>query len=122
MTDAAAAPRLGLGVKLSYGLGSVAQGVGGVALGTGIINFYLVVVVGLRPAVVGAVILISLVIDALIDPLIGRFSDTLRSPWGRRHPLMYASALPIALAIAFLSAAWTTGSRTTPSRSTSWSC
>jgi glycoside/pentoside/hexuronide:cation symporter, GPH family len=102
MSEPAAAPRLSLGVKLTYGLGSVAQGVGGVALSTALINFYLVVVVGLRPAVVGAVILISLVIDAFVDPLIGRFSDTFHSPWGRRHPFMYASALPIALAIAFL--------------------
>src|SRR6185369_13437566 len=32
----------------------------------------------------------------LIDPLVGHFSDNLRSPWGRRHPFMYASALPVA--------------------------
>jgi glycoside/pentoside/hexuronide:cation symporter, GPH family len=100
--EQANAPRLSLGVKLSYGLGAAAEGIGGVALSTTLINFYLVVVVGLRPAVVGLVILVSLVIDALIDPLIGRASDTLRSAWGRRHPFMYASALPIALAIAFL--------------------
>jgi Na+/melibiose symporter-like transporter len=87
---------------VSYGLGSVAQGVGTVALSTTIINYYLVAVVGLRPAVVGAVILFSLVIDAVLDPLIGRFSDTFRSPWGRRHPFMYASAIPIALATCFL--------------------
>jgi Na+/melibiose symporter-like transporter len=87
---------------VSYGLGSVAQGVGSVALSTTIINYYLVRVVGLRPAVVGIVILISLVIDAVLDPAIGRWSDTFRSRWGRRHPFMYASALPIALAICFL--------------------
>lgn len=96
------APRLGLATKVSYGLGSVAQGVGTVALSTTIINYYLVAVVGLRPAVVGAVILVSLVIDAVLDPAIGRWSDTFRSPWGRRHPFMYASALPIALATCFL--------------------
>jgi Na+/melibiose symporter-like transporter len=91
-----------LGTKVSYGLGSVAQGVGSVALSTTIINFYLISVVGLRPAVVGVVILVSLVIDAVLDPAIGRWSDTFRSRWGRRHPFMYFSALPIALAIAFL--------------------
>jgi Na+/melibiose symporter-like transporter len=48
------------------------------------------------------VILVSLAIDAIFDPVIGRISDTFRSPWGRRHPFMYASALPIALAIYFL--------------------
>src|SRR5262249_22123674 len=103
MTVAApAAPRLGFGVRLSYGLGALAQGVGGVALATATINLYLVSVVGLRPAVVGLVISISLVADAVVAPLIGRWSDTFRSRWGRRHPFMYVSALPIALAIIFL--------------------
>jgi GPH family glycoside/pentoside/hexuronide:cation symporter len=102
VSEAARPPRLGLATKISYGLGSVAQGVGGVALSTTIINYYLVRVVGLRPAVVGLVILVSLVIDAVLDPAIGRWSDTFRSPWGRRHPFMYFSAVPISLAIVFL--------------------
>jgi GPH family glycoside/pentoside/hexuronide:cation symporter len=102
LSETQTAPRLGFATKISYGLGSVAQGVGGVALSTTIINYYLVRVAGLRPAVVGMVILISLVIDAVMDPAIGRWSDTFRSPWGRRHPFMYFSAVPIALAIAFL--------------------
>jgi Na+/melibiose symporter-like transporter len=89
-------------VRVAYGLGSVAQGVGNVALSTTIINYYLVRVVGLRPAIVGLVILVSLVVDAVLDPAIGRWSDTFRSPWGRRHPFMYVSAVPIALAAAFL--------------------
>ena len=53
MSDSTTRPKLGLGTKVSYGLGSVAQGVGSVALGASLINFYLVAVVGLRPAVVG---------------------------------------------------------------------
>ena len=96
------APRLGLATKVSYGLGSVAQGVGGVALSTAVINYYLVAVVGLRPAIVGGVIFVSLVIDAVLDPAIGRWSDNFHSRWGRRHPFMYASALPVALATCFL--------------------
>ncbi|HEY1427924.1 MAG TPA: MFS transporter, partial [Caulobacteraceae bacterium] len=94
--------RLGFGTKVSYGFGALAQGIGGVALSVGLINFYLISVVGLRPAVVGVVVLASLVIDALVDPAIGLWSDRLRSPWGRRHPFMYASALPIALGIVLL--------------------
>ncbi|HEX4098188.1 MAG TPA: MFS transporter [Caulobacteraceae bacterium] len=94
--------RLGLGTKVSYGLGAVAQGVGTVVLSAGLINFYLVSVVGLRPVLVGVVVLVSLVIDAVVDPAIGYCSDRLRSPWGRRHPFMYASALPIALGVVLL--------------------
>ena len=102
MSEAVSLPRLGLATKISYGLGSVALGVSGVALSTSVINYYLIRVVGLRPAVVGVVILISLVIDAVLDPAIGRWSDTFRSRWGRRHPFMYFSAVPISLAIIFL--------------------
>ena len=54
------------------------------------------------PAVVGLVIMVSLIIDAVLDPLIGRWSDTFRSPWGRRHPFMYASAIPIAICTVLL--------------------
>jgi Na+/melibiose symporter-like transporter len=96
------APRLGLATKVSYGLGSVAQGVGLVALSTSVINYYLVSVVGLRPAVVGLVIMVSLIIDAVVDPAIGRWSDTFRSKLGRRHPFMYASTIPIALCTVLL--------------------
>jgi glycoside/pentoside/hexuronide:cation symporter, GPH family len=32
--------------------------------------------------------------------LIGQASDRLHSPWGRRHPFMYAAALPVALSYA----------------------
>jgi glycoside/pentoside/hexuronide:cation symporter, GPH family len=102
VSETVSPPRLGLATKISYGLGSVALGVSGVALSTSVINYYLIRVVGLRPAVVGVVILISLVIDAVLDPAIGRWSDTFRSRWGRRHPFMYFSAVPISLAIIFL--------------------
>jgi glycoside/pentoside/hexuronide:cation symporter, GPH family len=43
-----------------------------------------------------------LIFDAICDPLIGEWSDHTRSQWGRRHPFMYASALPAAVAFYFL--------------------
>jgi Na+/melibiose symporter-like transporter len=38
----------------------------------------------------------ALIVDALTDPIVGYVSDNLNSRWGRRHPFMYASALPVA--------------------------
>jgi Na+/melibiose symporter-like transporter len=38
----------------------------------------------------------------VLDPLIGRWSDTFRSPLGRRHPFMYASTIPIGLCTVLL--------------------
>ncbi len=52
--------------------------------------------VGLEPGLVGLAILIALVLDAISDPLVGYWSDNLHSRWGRRHPFMYASAIPVA--------------------------
>ena len=36
-----------------------------------------------------------LVFDAISDPLVGYFSDNTRTKWGRRHPYIYLSALPV---------------------------
>ena len=89
-------PPLRLPSKLAYGFGSVAYGVAFAGLSGAVLQIYLNQVVGLPPLVVGTCIMVSLMVDAVLDPLIGQFSDKLRSPWGRRHPLMYASAVPVA--------------------------
>ncbi len=91
--------RLGLGVRAGYGLGSLASGIGGTVLSGSVLQLYFNQVIGLPAAWVGAAIAVTIVIDAVIDPLIGRFSDNLRTRWGRRHVLMYASALPAALGV-----------------------
>lgn len=93
----AAQKKLGLGLQLSYGLGSAAFGIGGVSLGSAILLLYFNQVIGLPAVWVGAAIMTTIVVDAFTDPLIGMFSDRLRAPLGRRHTLMYAAALPAAL-------------------------
>ena len=47
-------------------------------------------------ATVGLAIMIALMFDSLLDPIMGQVSDNWRSRWGRRHPFMYAAALPVA--------------------------
>lgn len=59
-------------------------------------------VLGLSPAVVGTAYLIASIIDAISDPLVGFLSDRFQSRWGRRHPFMLFSALPIAVGFFFL--------------------
>lgn len=81
-----------------YGLGSVASGVAGQALSTSIVSQFLFLVVGMPALLVGTAILSSQIVDAILDPLLGLWSDRVRSPWGRRHPFMYAAAIPCALA------------------------
>src|SRR5580658_4029915 len=89
-------PPLTRRTKLFYGLGTVAFGVKDNGFNYLLLPFYNQVV-GLSAPLVGLAILIAMTLDAIIDPMIGQFSDNLRTRWGRRHPFMYAAALPVAL-------------------------
>lgn len=65
--------------------------------------FYYTQVLGVPGTLTGAAIAVALVIDAVTDPLVGLWSDTLRrAPLGRRHTLMAASILPFCGAFAML--------------------
>jgi Na+/melibiose symporter-like transporter len=97
MADAAARDDMtSLRTKLFYGFGSVAYGVKDNGFQTILLLFYNQVM-HLPGLYVGIAVAVALMVDAFIDPVVGHFSDNLRSRWGRRHPLMYASALPVAI-------------------------
>jgi glycoside/pentoside/hexuronide:cation symporter, GPH family len=93
--------RLTFSTNVFYGVGSIAFGIHQALLTSGLLLFFNQVV-GLPAAWVGAAMMITLIVDAICDPLIGEWSDHARSRWGRRHPFMYASALPAAIAFYFL--------------------
>lgn len=93
-------PRLSLREKLVFGFGQVAFGAKVQIMGL-VLLFYNQVL-GLDAAVVSLVISSTLILDAFWDPLFGHVSDNLRTRLGRRHPLMYASALPIGLSFYML--------------------
>lgn len=88
--------RVPLGTKLAYGAGAVAYGIKDNGYSVFLLLFYNQVV-GLPASSVGFIIGLALVFDAFIDPLIGHWSDRTHTRWGRRHPWLYASAVPIAL-------------------------
>jgi GPH family glycoside/pentoside/hexuronide:cation symporter len=88
--------RVPLSTKLAYGLGAIAYGIKDNGYSVFLLLFYNQVV-GLPADTVGLIIGLALVFDALIDPLIGHLSDRTHTRWGRRHPWLYASAVPIAL-------------------------
>jgi GPH family glycoside/pentoside/hexuronide:cation symporter len=95
-------PPLGFPLKMTYGLGSVAYGVAYVILSSAVLQIYFNQVLGIPAVWVGGAILVSLLADVVLDPLIGQWSDHFRSRWGRRHPFMYASAVPAAALSYFL--------------------
>jgi GPH family glycoside/pentoside/hexuronide:cation symporter len=76
--------------KVFYSLGQAAQ-TGGFDTAVGFVFFYYSVVLGLPGALVGGALAVGLAFDALVDPMIGSWSDNIRSPLGRRLPLMIAS-------------------------------
>jgi len=88
--------RLGAPAKLAYGIGLAAEGVKNSAFNTFLL-FYYQQLIGLDPALCGLALFIALCVDAVLDPLIGAWSDGMRSPLGRRHPFMYASIVPLCL-------------------------
>lgn len=86
----------------------VAQGMGGLpdvfkdfAVRTFLLLYYNQVL-GLPAFYVSLALAFALVVDAVTDPLVGSLSDNFRSRWGRRHPFMYAAALPLGVCVYFL--------------------
>ncbi|MEW6272883.1 MAG: MFS transporter [Thermodesulfobacteriota bacterium] len=85
-----------LATKLFYGFGSVAFGVKDQGFAFLLLLYYNQVL-GLPEQLVGLGIMLVLFADALSDPIVGYVSDNLHTRWGRRHPFMYASAIPVAV-------------------------
>ena len=92
---------MGLMTKLFYGFGSVGYGVKDVAFRSFLLLYYNQVI-GVRADLVSFAILVALCIDAISDPIVGQWSDTIRTRWGRRHPFMFLSAIPAAGSLLFL--------------------
>lgn len=88
--------------RLTYGFGAVANGVKNAAFSTYLLLFYNQVL-GVPASIVSGAIALTLLVDAVADPFIGRWSDMTRSRIGRRHPFILGSALPTAV---FFVLAW----------------
>ena len=88
-------------IRLAFGLGQLPEGIKSAAFGFFLL-FYYNQVLGLSGTLSGLAIFIAMVVDAVTDPMVGALSDSTRSRWGRRHPYMYAAAIPFAASFYFL--------------------
>ena len=84
-----------------YASGSGTIGINSAIFG-GWVLFYYNQVLGLSAVLASSALGISLIFDAISDPLVGAWSDRLKSRWGRRHPFVYFSIIPLALGFYFL--------------------
>ena len=82
--------------SVAYGIGGAPYAVKESAFTLFVLLFY-TQILGLSGTATGIVIFISLVWDAVSDPMMGAWSDRFKSRWGRRHPFMLASVIPLAL-------------------------
>lgn len=64
--------------------------------------YFLTNVVGLQPFWASFASVISIVWDAVNDPIVGSISDNVRTRWGRRRPFLLIFAIPFALAFILL--------------------
>jgi Na+/melibiose symporter-like transporter len=97
MPEVAAVPaRVPWPTRLAYSLGNVCETVLSRAFEVFVL-FYYTQVCGLSGTLAGTAILVAMVVDAITDPLVGAWSDSLKTRFGRRHAPMFFSALPTAL-------------------------
>jgi len=83
--------------KALYGIGFSSRGIKD-GLFQIFLFFYFSQVLGLDAALAGTASLVALMFDAVSDPLLGLWSDKWKSEkWGRRHPFMLVSALPLGI-------------------------
>lgn len=87
--------------RVNFGVGAVAFGVKDMGFSFFLLIYYQQVL-GLDAALASLALTIAIMVDAVTDLLIGYGSDNLKSRWGRRHPLMYAAAIPTAIAFYYL--------------------
>ena len=88
--------RASLPTKISYGSGATAFGIKDTGFNYFLLAYYNQVL-GLDAFLTGLALALAIVVDAFSDMAVGYLSDHWRSKWGRRHPFMYMSMLPVAL-------------------------
>ena len=87
--------KLGLGTMVSYGFGQIAESTKSTGFNVFLL-FYYNQVLQVSATGTSIALAVALVFDAFTDPLAGSLSDKARTRWGRRHPFILVSALPLA--------------------------
>lgn len=92
--------RISIPQRIIYGLGGLVNNLLGAAIG--MMAIVLNLGLGMNPAVVGTLMALPRLTDALTDPLMGYISDQTRSRWGRRRPYIFLGAITAGVVFAVL--------------------
>lgn len=90
------AQRLSFKEKIGYGLGDTASNFFFQVFNIFLLYYY-TDVFGLSPAAVGTMFLVTKVIDALTDPVMGIIADRTETRWGKFRPYLLWAAIPYGL-------------------------
>ncbi len=93
--------KLSLKEKIAYAAPAFSLAVVGIPVYIYIPKFY-TDVIGVHVSALGLILLVVRLFDAVTDPAVGLISDRIRTPYGRRRPLMALGAVFTALAIFLL--------------------
>ena len=88
--------RIRLKEKLGYGVGDLASGLYLNFFGVFLFYFF-VDLNGVAPAAIGLMLLLTKLVDALTDPMMGLIADRTRTRWGRYRPYLLFGAVPFGL-------------------------
>jgi GPH family glycoside/pentoside/hexuronide:cation symporter len=92
---------LSLKTKLGFGAGEFSSSIFFTLTSFWLMNF-LTDEVRLSAGIAGTALLVGKIWDAIIDPLIGSFSDHTKSRWGRRRPYLLFFAIPFGAAFVLM--------------------
>lgn len=96
-----AGARISVGLRLGWSAGSIGTVV--ILSTTAILLlFFMASILGMDPALAGALLFGAKLFDAVIAPMMGRISDSAATRWGRRRPFLFLGALVSALAFLIL--------------------
>lgn len=93
--DAQPQGKLPTGQKVAWAVGSVTDNLLINGLNQLVMPIYNIAL-GVNPVMLGYALAIPRVVDTVLDPFIGNYSDNLRTRWGRRRPLIALGAVAMA--------------------------
>lgn len=99
--EGASAGKLSWGTRIAYGCGDTSCNVVWGAVST-ILTLFYTDYVGISPAIVGLVMLLSRVFDGVSDLVMGFIVERTNSRWGKSRPWILWSSLPFAISIVLL--------------------